>query len=371
MLGVDDFSKRRGHSYATILINMETHRPIDVLEDRRADTLAEWLRRHPGVEVVCRDRAGAYAEGARDGAPEAIQVADRWHLWHNLCDAVEDTVRAHRADLREPERDGQHLTEPPAAPQPSSPPESRTAVRTHERHAAIHELTEGGMTISQISQQLGLDRKTVRKFRNAATAEQLINGPRFRARAFEDFIPYLHRRWTEGCTDGARLFGEITAQGYRGSERSVRRYLQPLRAALPNEPLPTPPPTVREATRWITSHPGRLTAEESAKLNITKDRSPHLAATPGHVTAFAQMMTGRHGERLDAWLTAVEADDLTDLHSFARGIRRDHAAVLNGLTMSHSSGAVEGNVCRIKALKRQMFGRANLDLLRKRILLST
>jgi len=135
--------------------------------------------------------------------------------------------------------------------------------------------------------------------------------------------------------------------------------------------LPPPPPTVREVTRWITSHPGHLTDEETAQLSQVKARSAHLSTAAGHVTAFAEMMTGRHGARLPEWIDAVALDDLPHLHSFTRGIRRDQAAVTNGLTMAHSSGAVEGNVCRIKALKRQMFGRASLDLLRKRILLST
>ena len=124
-------------------------------------------------------------------------------------------------------------------------------------------------------------------------------------------------------------------------------------------------------TRWITSHPDHLTDDETAKLNTVKARSTHLSATAGHVTAFAEMMTGRHGEHLPAWIAAVELDDLPSLHSFTSGIRRDQAAVTNGLTLAHSSGPVEGNVCRVKALKRQMFGRASLDLLRKRILLCT
>jgi transposase len=112
-------------------------------------------------------------------------------------------------------------------------------------------------------------------------------------------------------------------------------------------------------------------AEASGSDKRVKDRSAQLSATASHVTVFAEMMTGRHGERLPEWITAVDAVDLPHLHSFTRGIRRDQAAVVNGLTLAHSSGAVEGNVCRVKALKRQMFGRANLDLLRKRTLLST
>jgi transposase len=381
VLGVDDFAKRRGHSYATILIDMDTHRPVDVLEDRQAATLAGWLEEHPGVQVICRDRAGAYAEGARQGAPAAVQVADRFHLWQNLCVAVEKTVVACRADLREPAPVPDDLeAAPPVAGVPAEaagpgpgpdPAGGRLAVRSRERHAAVHDLLAQGRTHTQICQLLGLSPKTVRKFIGAAAPEQVTAGPRPLSSGTDRFAPYLHERWNQGCTDAVRLHAEIKARGYRGSSRSVRRYLQPLRAALTAPALPPPPPTVREVTRWITSHPDHLTEEETAKISQVKARSPLLNAAAGHVTAFAEMMTGRHGERLPAWMAAVDLDDLPSLHSFTRGIRTDQAAVTNGLTLAHSSGAVEGNVCRIKALKRQMYGRANLDLLRKRVLLST
>jgi transposase len=368
VLGVDDFSKRRGHSYATLLIDMDTHRPIDVLDDRQADTFAQWLRDHPGVQVICRDRAGAYAEGARKGAPEAIEVADRWHMWKNLCDAAEATVRAHRADLHEPEPKPQATPEAPA-PAPPIPPESRTAVRTRERHTAVHALLADGKSHTQICKILGLSDKTVRKFRYAPTAEQLINGPRGGTRCFEDLVPYLRQRVSDGATNAAQLFTEIQALGYRGSRRTVRRYLEPLRTALTTPDLPPPPPTVREATRWITSHPDHLTADEQTKLNQLKARSPHLTALAGHVTAFAQMMTERSGQqKLKPWMATVNADDLPHLHSFTRGIQRDQDAVTNGLTLPYSSGAVEGNVCRVKAIKRSRYGRSNLDLLRKLVL---
>ena len=199
----------------------------------------------------------------------------------------------------------------------------------------------------------------------------MITGPSPRSSRLDRFAPHLQQRWNDGCTDAAQLFAEIQAQGYSGSKRSARRYLQPLRATLTAPVLPPPPPSVREVTRWITSHPDHLTDEETAKLGQVKARSTPLSTTASHVTAFAGMMTGRHGDRLEAWIAAVDLDDLPHLHSFTRGIRRDQPAVTNGLTLDHSSGAVEGNVCRVKALKRQMFGRANLDLLRKRILLST
>jgi transposase len=346
VLGVDDFAKRRGHSYATILIDLDTHQPIDVLDDRRADTLADWLREHPGVEVICRDRASAYAEGARDGAPEAIQVADRWHLWNNLCVATESTVRAHRADLRE----GDPEPEPQDEPPPPAPecPESRTAVRTRERHTAVHYLLAQNKNHTEICKILGLTDKTVLKFRYAGTAEELINGPRHHTRQIDRFGPYLHERWNQGVHVAAQLHTEITSRGYRGSKRSVRRFVLPLRPYQQVADLPMPPPTVREATRWITSDPDHLTADETSKLAQLKARSSRLASLAEHVTAFAQMMTNRTGtQHLEGWLTQVENNDFPALHSLARGIRRDHAAVINGLTLPHSSGAVEGNVCRV------------------------
>lgn len=370
VLGVDDWAKRRGHSYATILVDMRTHRPIDVLDDRQAVTFATWLREHPGAQVICRDRAGNYAEGARVGAPEATQVADRWHIWANLCKAVEATVRAHRADLKEPRA---AIPEPEAvvktAPLQAEPrPQARTAIRTRERHAAVHELIGQGWTINAISQHLNLDRKTVRKFRDAATAEQLIHGVRSgRSRSFGQFVPYLRRRVTEDkVLNAARLYAELRALGYRGSLRTVRRYVEPLRAALTTPQLPPPPPTVREVTRWITSHPDHLTDDEKDHLATILDRSPGLATLDQHITTFAQMMTQRTGTRdLKSWLTSLEADELPHLRSFANGIERDLDAVTNGLSMPYSSGAVEGTVTKIKALKRSRYGRANLDLLRK------
>jgi transposase len=372
VLGVDEFAKRRGHSYATLLIDMGTHRPVDVLDDRTADAFARWLREHPGIEVICRDRAGSYAEGAKKGAPEAIEVADRFHLWQNLCDAAETTIRAHRADLREPETE---VAAPATKEEPAAvpvAPESRTAVRTRERHAAIHGLLDDGRTHTEICKILGLADRTVRKFRLAGTAEELLNGPRQTGRQIDRYGPYLHKRWNEGVHDAAQLHTEITAQGYQGSKRSVRRFVLPLRPYQRVVELPPTPPTVREATRWVTSHPDHLTTDETTKLSQLKDRSQPFARLAGHVTAFAQMMTNRTGtQHLEGWLTQIENDDFPALHSLARGLRRDQSAVTNGLTLTHSSGAVEGNVCRVKHLKRQMFGRANLDLLRKRILLTT
>jgi transposase len=371
-VAVDDFAFRRSRIYGTVLVDMATHRPIDLLEDREAQTFATWLGKHPGTQVICRDRAGAYADGARTGAPTAQQVADRWHLWHNLAEHVEQTVLGHRGCLREPRPEPPAPT-PPADPAPLPPPalpEKKIVTRTTQRYAAVQDLRAHGESISAVSRRLHLDVQTVRRFAHASGLDELLAKTVERASVLDGFTPYLHQRWHQGCTDAAQLTTELKAQGYAGSDQTVRRYLRPFRRGRPTPPPGPVAPTVREVTGWIMRRPDALDDQEQTQLQEVLARCPHLDAASGHVAAFAEMLTGLHGDRLDGWIAAVEADDLPGLHSFTTGLRRDYQAVTNGLTLPYSSGAVEGNVNRIKMLKRQMYGRAKFDLLRKRVLLA-
>ena len=388
VLGVDDFALRRGRVYGTVLIDMDTHRPVDLLPDREAATLAAWLRAHPGVQVVCRDRAGGYAEGARSGAPGAVQVADRWHLWHNLAEHVEKTVARHRSCWTQP-------AEPRAAAEPSTEPSTEPEVvpdlqqlaeqaaiarreasalvtRTRERYTAVQNLRVQGNGIKTIMRELGLAKETVRRFARATTVEDLLGTARAgRSSVLDEFKPYLHHRFNLGHTNGSTLFAEIRGQGYRGSLGTVLGYLRPFRASAAAPPAVPRPPTVRDVVGVLLRHPDTLDADDELILKQVRARCPHLDDVADHVSGFAEMMVGRHGERLDGWIDRVEADDQPDLHRFVNGVRRDHDAVLNGLTLEHSSGAVEGSVNRIKMIKRQMYGRAGFELLRKRVLLAS
>ena len=319
-------------------------------------------------------------EGAAAGAPLVIQVADRWHLWHNLAEHAEKAVARHSACLKpEPAAPAPPMPEADTAPDldqaaaAAQRADERALVkRTRDRYAAVHALRAQGQGIKPIMRELGLAKETVRKFARAASAEELLARPRAgRPGILDAHKPYLHQRWNAGCTNALQLHAEITARGYRGSYGTVNLYLQPFRA-LGAAPPPRPaPPKVRDITSWMLRHPDSLDADEQLKLKQALARCPHLDATAAHLTAFAEMMTGRHGERLDAWIAAVDADDLPDLHSFTTGLKHDHDAVLAGLTLEHNSGAVEGNVNRIKMIKRQMYCRAGFALLRKRVLMAT
>lgn len=371
-LGIDDFALRRGHRYGTILIDMNTHRPVDVLPDRESATVAAWLADRSGIEIVCRDRAGAYSEAIRTGAPDAVQVADRFHLWRNLGEAVDKTVRTHHGCLRQSPDDATTEAAEPAEttiPLTAYGHPSKLAARTLERHALIRNLIAEGKTMAQIAREQRLDPRTVRRFATAEHPEQLLGRVVGRSNKLDEYRPYLLERIAAGVTQANTLHAEIQALGWRGSVQTVRRFVFPLRGAkkLP----PPPPPRVRDIVRWIMTDPEHLTPEDSLALKDVRARCPELDALAGHVTSFARMMCSLTGHDLPTWCGNARADDLPALRSLADGFLRDPEAVTAGLSLPWSSGAVEGAVTRIKFLKRQMFGRAKFDLLRKRILLTT
>ena len=370
--GVDDFALRKGRVYGTVVADAESGEVIDLLPDREAGTLGEWLKAHPGTEVLCRDRAGAYAEGARAGAPAAIQVADRWHLWHNLAEHAEKTVAAHHRCVRE-----HHAALEQAAAQQAPDPgqlagqattahaENRARVmRARERYELVQALKAEGRNVAAVIKELRLAPGTVRRYYRAASVDEVVAGTLTGwPSRLDNYKPFLHQRWNSGCTNIGQLHREVTALGYRGSYGTVYAYLRPFKGLAAPPAVPAPP-KVRQITRWLLSRPSSLDADDQARLAAVKASCPHLDALAGHIRTFAEMMTRRQGLlALDDWLTAVEADDQPQLHSFANGIRRDQQAVTAGLALPYSSAAMEGNVNKIKMIKRQMYGRAGFVLL--------
>ena len=328
-------------------------------------TPSPWLET-PGIEIITRDRAGSYAEGARRGAPEAIQVVDRYHLWANLGAAVEKTVSAHAGCLAEPPiqdagveaADGRR-----AGIEPEPPIEYPLARRHRERHAAIHEMLAAGRTRVEVARELGISTRTVSRF-TGTPLEQHLGRANNRTSRLDRYKDHLHQRFADGVHNSAALHRELQTLGWRGGERTVDRYVAQLRERTDPPPTTPTPPKPRKVTGWIMSDPDHLTDGAAVQLKGILARCPELEATRHHVGTFANMIQNLGGDRLPDWIDEVRADDLPALHGFATGLTRDQAAVVAGLTLPWNNGPTEGTVNRLKMLKRSMFGRANLDLLR-------
>lgn len=392
VLGVDDFAFRKGRTYGTVLVNLETHRVVDLLPDRTADTFAAWLRAHSGVEVISRDRASAYADGARQGAPTAQQVADRFHLLKNLSDAVERYLSRKHAVLRAA---AQHLRAAAATPDPQDVPAPPADVRRASRaiqdqqarrgrrsarYHAVCDLHQHGVGQREIARRLGIGRATVRRFLHAEGFPEQAPRPR-RHTVLGPFEAYLRQRWEDGCHNARALFDEIVARGYPGAAGRVRQFLArwrqehgrpgPTPRQQPRCPTPSVPPPVkspRQAT-WLLLRPGeRLDEEECAYLQALQQICPEVVQVQALAQGFHRLLTERDLAGMDPWRAAVKQSGITELISFAAGLQRDRSAVDAAFTSEWSQGQVEGQVNRIKTTKRSMYGRSKFDLLRQRIL---
>jgi transposase len=392
VLGVDDFALRKRQTYGTVLIDLERRQPVALLPDRTADTVAQWLREHPGVKVIARDRSTAYAEGARHGAPAAIQVADRFHLFQNLREALDQVFTTHEKALEAVNTLGRHQPIPlpdgaMALPVPlhdlPRPAQQRGAQRQARRqalHTQVWTLHQQGWTGAAIAQHVGLSLRTVQRDLRTPT----FAGRKRRSDAGESLLttykPYLLERWNAGCYTAMRLFREIQQRGYPGSYGPVAAYARRLRQAqglspgqrCPRRSLPRvaepvcQPLTPRRATWLVLRREAKRTEAETQQLTQLHAQSAEVAEAIDLVQDFAALVRQRQPAQLDPWLTRATTSTLEALQRFATGLYEDYEAVKAGVTLPWSTGPVEGHINRLKMLKRQMFGRAHLDLLSRR-----
>jgi len=417
-LGVDDFAFRRGTRYGAILVDLKAHRVLDLLPDREAATFANWLGIHGGstVEVVSRDRGGAFAEGARRGAPQATQVADRFHLLQNLGMALDRLlIREHRVLSRvaravqtaaaSSERDASTWVDqsPGTTPTHTTPTQDTTndsaegyqtkpTTRAERQHAAVEArrraryehvvaLQREGHSIREIARRAGLCRNTVRRYLAAGAYVACAQHAR-RPHGCDAYAPYLREQWASGERNSRVLLAQMRALGYRGAESTLRQYVaawrpgprRPGRRRLGADAHTAPAPPARRTfsarqTRWILLRAFEdLDNVERAYRTTLCQESATIATAQALVAQFAQMVRTRARDGLDAWLVAAGGSCIPELVSFASGVRRDYEAVAAGLSMTWSQGQTEGQVNRLKLLKRQSYGRANFDLLRRQML---
>ena len=351
VLGVDDLALRRRHRYATVLIDAETHARVDVLADRKSETLQAWLREHPGVEVVCRDGSVSYAEAVRRALAQAVQVADRWHLWHGLARAVEKVVVAHSGCWAK------------AGPTRREPTRERTML---QRWHAVHDLLDNGVGLIDCSRRLGLALNTVKRYARASEPDRLRRPPQYRACQVDPYRDHLRRRRAgEPGVAVMVLFSEIKALGYTGGLNLLYKYLNQGRADS-DRIVPAP----RRLTSWIVTRPEDLPDKHRVHLGQLLAGCLEMTALAGLVGELARLMAEHRGTDLDSWAAHVRAAGLAEMEPFLNGLDADHDAAVAGLSQPYSNGPTEGINTKTKLIKRQMYGRAGFDLLRHRILLS-
>jgi transposase len=389
VLGVDDWSFRKGRTFGTILVDLEQRRVIDLLPDREALTFATWLQRHPGVEIISRDRGGAYAEGARLGAPGALQVADRWHLLHNLWEVLDgffvhrkQVLRAHQASPR------RHIIEETPWLTGRTQQGEERSVRSHARfvelHQQIHDLSAKRVDIRQIAQRLQISRGTVYRYLRMQQPPTRAQCPVPHPLPLDSYKPYLLRRWNEGCRNAQQLWRELGAHGYTQSRSTGARFIGLLRietgqrkkyksvseAQLYEEQGTQEdtvrPLTTRQAARLLLTVESQRTAAEQATLSRLLAADPEIATAYRHVQAFGCIVRERRGSAFDSWVAQALHEACREIQNFVHGLLKDEAAVRAGLTLPWSQGQVEGQVNKLKLLKRASYGRARLDLLRQR-----
>ena len=374
ILGVDDWAWRRGHRYGTILVDLERNEVVDLLAYRQAETLAAWLRKHPGVEVVARDRAGAYAEGIRRGAPDAIQVSDRWHLLRSLGDAVRAVVDRHHGDIqRATKQVNEQPPEPPADDAPAVPATIRMTAaqrRSQEAHARRHgryeeaaRLWAAGVSISSIAASTGADRKTIRGWLRAGKAPLWSKPPRGSALASHE--DYLKGRWAEGCRNAALLWREVVTRGFSGRSGVVRRWAETRRKKDSSKPAGGKVLSGFQLARLLMANPDVLLEAERRFVAHLLDQVPSVA----DAITIAKRLNGLlRRKTADSLPHILDAAITTPLKDFAAGIRRDIGAIQAARDLPWTTSPVEGQISRLKMLKRTMYGRAGFQLLRARVL---
>ncbi|MER5601667.1 ISL3 family transposase [Streptomyces sp. NPDC002265] len=353
VLGIDEFALRRGHRYATILIDAVTGERIEVLPDRKMETVTAWLKDHLGIEVICRDGAGGFAQATTDADPAIVQVCDRWHLWHGLAEAAANEIRAHSACWAK-----------------AGPPlrESTRAATTRERWQQVHQLLDAGVGMLECSRRLGLALNTVKRYARHSEPERLVRAPQYRPTLVDPYRNHLRRRRTEDpAVPVTHLLREIKELGYTGSANLLVRYINQGRVEADHASL-----SPRKAARLLLTGPDHLREDQLVLRDQLAGACPEMTALADAVTGFAALLTPKpaNAEALTGWITRVRTADLPFLHAYANGLERDRTGVDHALALPWHNGRTEGVNNKIKLIKRQTYGRAGHRLLRQRILLS-
>lgn len=395
VVGVDDFAFRKGHTYGTIVVDLDHHHPIALLADRQAETLANWLREHPGIEMLSRDRSKTYKRAMSQGAPQAVQVADRFHLVQNLSATLENTLSHYSAELKAIEQ-AQHQAVADKLPHTVvATPQPTATLKAEQQAQAAHQqrihyqktikaLKAQGWSQDAIAREVGVSPRTVQRYlKRADFSETLLRRSTFGKGILKPYKSQVLNWWNEGGRQPQVLMTLLQQEGFTGSLRTLQRYIRGLRIAqgLPPAyvqsltPLPKvidrqrPSFTPRRAAYLIVLNPQQRDPEDTELLQRLAQH-PDLAMVITLADGFLHLLRQLQADGLDDWLKQAISSAFRPFHSFATGLFEDYDAVKASLTTAISNGPVEGLNNRLKMLKRQMYGRAGLALLAKRFIMA-
>lgn len=369
-LGIDDWAYKKGNVYGTAIVDLVQHKIIDLLPDREASTVEAWLKERPTTKIITRDRFSGYATGITNALPYVTQVADRWHLLKNMGDALQKMLERKRQELR-PKRYVQRI--PSRGEQTDAKEKESVKKPMTKRQIQLQQVKEynaQGITIRAISRALKICRQTVRKYIDLDEPPRK-NGARTN---ISKFAEYLQARISEDPTlEVMQLWKEIKGNGFSGCRTTVYEYLKNYSKGRKQHQtiiLPQIAPWLpRKVSLLLYRKKELLSPKEKKLIHELRNRSKEIKLASAMATRFRELMEEKKGHLLKAWVNEVQETSLKELKSFARGLLSDFTAVENAFTLDWSNGQVEGQINKLKTIKRQMYGRASFELLRKRMVL--
>ena len=384
ILGLDDWAMRKGRRYGTILVDLEARRVVDLLQDRTAETVKAWLLGQPQIEMVARDRSKEYALAIHEGAPAAIQVADRWHLLKNLSEATERSLQERypalkkRTEMVGTKVVGERGLRAKFLRSPLEDQRRRQRkLKKMRQYELCHYLRANGLTQRRIASIVGLSRGTVIRYLRSDTFPEKMRN-QLVSSILNPYLPYLEERYQAECHNAHQLWREIQGKGYPGSPGQVRKWVRwrqqkptaeagpPAESVTPILVLPQP----SDLYRLLMTDSDKLTEQDNWLLERATG-IPEISQLHALIHRFRRLVTDKEPTMLADWLFDAKNCPVNAFANFAKGIEQDDAAVQAALSSHWSNGQTEGQVNRLKMLKRQMFGRAKLDLLKKRIMYPT
>ncbi len=394
VIGIDDFAFRRGQVYGTLLIDLERRQAVDLIPSREAEDVAEWLRQYPQVEVVSRDRSQTYANAVNVALPHAAQIADRFHLVKNIYEVLEKILHRERKTIREVS-DELSLTSNRISPgkenrlddrgnkafrEPVTNKEKKAHVKVSEarkrrieKYEMVRKLRDEGMSIQGISRRLRMHRQTVRHFLNCDEYPEPKSVFR-KVSPLHKYQKYLQQRWNEGCGNGRQLYRELRGLGYVGCYQTVALFLQIWRLDLPEKDrlriqLKTfRTPTAKEIKWQLLSGKESKNEEQNKFLELLKQRQPEISRTVGQIREFQRILKTGTTAEYENWQQKIKEQGATEMKNFAFRLSKEESSVEGAITSEWSNGQVEGQVGRLKLIKRQMYGRASFAVLKARVL---